>query len=176
MGIAIEAVEAGLKTFRPAFGRSERFTIAGKPAMMLLVKNPVGANQILRLLRSEPGAKCLLLALNDGLADGQDISWVWDADYEGLQGQVKWVVVSGRRAQDMALRLKYAGWFDAAGDGGHAATSTVLPNPERALRTALYRLDPEETLYLLPTYTAMLELRGALSRMGVVRPFWENLP
>ena len=166
-----------MSDFLPAFGRGERFFINGKPAVLLLTKNPTGANQVLRVLQTEPGAKTLIIALNDLLADGEDVSWIWDVDFEALRGQVSWVVASGRRAADMALRLKYAGWFEATDEHQVSpAQLTALPDLEQAVRTAVYRLPPGETLYVLPTYTAMLELRGVLGRMGALRPFWEEEP
>ena len=141
----------------------------------LLIKNPVGANQVLRTIRDEPGEKNVMIALNDLTADGEDVSWIWDVDFEQLAGNTGAVVTSGRRAADMALRLKYAGWFERH-PGARSGTlkPTVLPDLEQALRTALYQLPSGATLYLLPTYTAMLALRRVLSRLGMVRPFWET--
>lgn len=167
LGLPLSALVRAVEGFQPAFGRAERFRIEGKDIIMLLTKNPVGANQVVRLLASIPGRKPMLLALNDLAADGEDISWIWDADYEGLQSQIAWAVIAGRRAEDLALRLKYAGcWGEVF--------PAILNDPEQAFRTAIYRLEPGETLYVLPTYTAMLELRAVLNRMGIVKPFWEE--
>jgi len=180
-GLPLAALPRAMQGFQPAFGRGERFSVGGRRLVMLLAKNPVGANQVIRLLRSIPGKKPMLLALNDLIADGEDVSWVWDADYEGLVDQVDWAVITGRRAEDLALRLKYAGCFDTGRpDSGPGDPSSggwmpaILNDPQRALCTALYRLDPGETLYVLPTYTAMLELRQVLNRMGIALPFWEQ--
>ena len=166
----VQAAEA-LTGFRAVFGRGERLTADGQSAVMLLTKNPVGANQVLRVIAAEPGPKALLLALNDYTADGEDVSWIWDVDYDLLRGQARWVVAAGRRATDLALRLKHAGWFEPP---NAALPLTVLPGLEHAVRTAFYRLAPGQTLYILPTYTAMLELRAVLARMGITRPFWED--
>jgi UDP-N-acetylmuramyl tripeptide synthase len=108
----------------------------------------------------------LLVAINDQFADGTDISWLWDADFERLAGRVAHATVSGTRAADMAVRLKYAG----------VAAARVLAVPElaEALDSALAQLAPGATLYVLPTYTAMLDLRAELARRGWVRPFWED--
>jgi hypothetical protein len=108
----------------------------------------------------------LLVAINDKFADGTDVSWLWDADFERLAGHVAGAVVSGTRAADMAVRLKYAGVDPAL----------VIAEPDlgRALDLALERLPAGATLYTLPTYTAMLELRAELVRRGWARPFWED--
>jgi lipid II isoglutaminyl synthase (glutamine-hydrolysing) len=108
----------------------------------------------------------LLVAINDKHADGTDVSWLWDADFERLAGHVAGAVVSGSRADDMAVRLKYAG---IAPD-----SITTAPDLARALDLALERLPAGATLYALPTYTAMLDLRAELARRGWVRPFWED--
>lgn len=173
--LPLDGATAAIEQVKTAFGRGERFQFQGKSVVMLLIKNPVGANQVLRTICEEPGEKTVMLALNDLTADGEDVSWIWDVDFELLRGTTGAVVTSGRRAADMALRLKYAGWFEQREDG-HNPTSrpTVLPDLEQALRTALYRLPSGATLYLLPTYTAMLALRRILSRLGMVRPFWET--
>jgi UDP-N-acetylmuramyl tripeptide synthase len=108
----------------------------------------------------------LLIAINDRHADGTDVSWLWDADFERLAGRVAGAVVGGTRAADMAVRLKYAG---VAPD-----SITAEPDLAHALDLALERLPAGATLHVLPTYTAMLELRAELVRRGWVRPFWED--
>ena len=171
LDLSLSALSETLEATRPVFGRGERFSLEGKPAVMLLTKNPVGANQVLRTLASEPGQKSLLIALNDGLADGRDVSWIWDVDYELLRGQVSSVIASGNRAADLGMRLKYAELFEAGARESHAV---ALPDLAQAITTAAYRLPEGETLYVLPTYTAMLELRRILTKMGAARPFWEE--
>lgn len=108
----------------------------------------------------------LLIAINDKFADGTDVSWLWDADFEALAGHVAGVTVSGTRADDMAVRLKYA----------DIPAAQIRPVPElpAALDAALAALPPGATLTILPTYTAMLELRDELARRGWVKPFWEH--
>ena len=108
----------------------------------------------------------LLVAINDKHADGTDVSWLWDADFERLAGHVAGAVVSGTRAADMAVRLKYA--------GVEPDSVAVEPDLARAIDVALARLPSGATLYALPTYTAMLELRAEMARRGWVRPFWED--
>ncbi|MSQ10422.1 MAG: DUF1727 domain-containing protein [Dehalococcoidia bacterium] len=159
-----------LHTLQPVFGRADRVQVGDKAIVTLLTKNPVGANQVLRALAAEPGQKALLLALNDGVADGQDVSWIWDVDYELLRGQIARVITSGRRAADMALRLKHAHWFE----GDEAPSLEALPDLQHALQTSLYQLLPGQTLYVLPTYTAMLYLRDIMTRLDMTRPYWQE--
>jgi hypothetical protein len=107
-----------------------------------------------------------LIVINDKTADGTDVSWLWDADFERLAGRVAHVVASGTRAWDMAVRLKYA--------GVETGRIEVVPELGEAVDRVLMSGDQEETLYFLPTYTAMLELREELVARGYLRPFWEN--
>jgi hypothetical protein len=131
-----------------------------------LVKNPVGFNEVLSTLLHEPGPKPLMIVINDKFADGTDVSWLWDVDFELLAGRVSFAVVSGIRAEDMGVRLKYA--------GVNQESIIVEPDLSRALDRALQATPEGETLYLLPTYTAMLEVRGKLSDAGYLSPFWED--
>jgi len=107
-----------------------------------------------------------MIVINDKFADGTDVSWLWDVDFELLAGRTTFAVVSGLRAEDMAVRLKYA--------GVDLDRITVEPDTTRALEQALQRTPRGDTLYLLPTYTAMLEVRGKLAAAGHVSPFWED--
>jgi UDP-N-acetylmuramyl tripeptide synthase len=129
------------------------------------VKNPAGANEVFRTLATQDGDGLdLWMVLNDRIADGRDISWIWDADFETLAPHAGRVVCSGTRAEELALRLKYAG---VAAD--HLEIEAPL---ERGLDRAL-RGDGTRTLYALPTYTALLELRDVLASRGHAPPFWE---
>jgi UDP-N-acetylmuramyl tripeptide synthase len=185
LGVAPAQIRDTLETFSAAFGRIERIDAGGRPVLMALIKNPVGASETVRMLvgGQEMGDRewqmppsptpyppspelHLLIAINDKFADGTDVSWLWDADFERLAGHVAGAVVSGTRAADMAVRLKYA--------GADPALLTSEPDLARALDLALERLPAGATLYALPTYTAMLELRAELARRGWVRPFWED--
>jgi UDP-N-acetylmuramyl tripeptide synthase len=166
LGTPTEAVAHGLVTAEPAFGRGERVLIEGREVLFLLAKNPAGFNEVLRtVLQSEPDP-VVLIAINDLTADGRDISWLWDVDFEMLRDRARAVVVSGLRAEDMALRLKYAG----------VAPERVILERDggRALESARGMLRNGERLYVLPTYTAMLHLRAVLARKGYVRGFWEQ--
>ncbi|HXG41969.1 MAG TPA: MurT ligase domain-containing protein [Dehalococcoidia bacterium] len=165
LGLPWSAMEQGVAAFGGAFGRQERLTVQGRQVQVVLAKNPAGLNQVLRTLCRKPPPLRLALFLNDGLADGRDVSWIWDVDFELLSGRVEWVVASGSRAEDLALRLHYARL------GGELA---VEPRPVAALRLAIGRTPPGGTLQVLPTYTALLRVREVLARWAGSRPFWED--
>jgi lipid II isoglutaminyl synthase (glutamine-hydrolysing) len=201
LGIAPATIAAGLQDARAAFGRAERVSLNGRELHILLVKNPAGANEVLRTLALEPGEHDLLGVLNDNIADGRDVSWIWDADFELLAGRVRSAVCAGTRAAELAVRLKYA--------GVEPERITVQPNLERALAHAAAgtpppsssarpglsasqpprdsRSEPSEPsspssdapspkglppLYALPTYTAMLALRDLLVARGEAPSSW----
>jgi len=157
-------VVAGLEEVAAAFGRAETIAVGGRPLSILLVKNPAGANEVLRTLALEEGELDLLLVLNDNTADGHDVSWVWDADFEVLAPRSRRITCAGTRAHEMALRLKYA--------GVPAERLHVLPDLGDALDAAL--ADGSGALYALPTYTALLALRAELAKRGEVGRFWES--
>jgi lipid II isoglutaminyl synthase (glutamine-hydrolysing) len=163
LGVAPADVKAALEGFGGAFGRVETIAVEGRDVSILLVKNPAGANEVLRTLTLEDGRLDLWVALNDGIADGRDVSWIWDADFELLDGRVRRLTCSGSRAEEMALRLKYAG-VDAEID--------VDRDLGRSLDSAVAALDGGP-LYALPTYTALLELRDLLARRGLA-PRWSE--
>jgi lipid II isoglutaminyl synthase (glutamine-hydrolysing) len=165
LGVSTRDVGAGLASVSPAFGRAERVAIGAHELSILLIKNPAGANEILRTLVLETDELDLLIILNDRTADGRDISWIWDADFEMLAGRVRRVTCAGTRAAELALRLKYAG---LAPD-----RLTVVPALAAALDAALLA-SPDGRLFALPTYTALLELRSELQRRGHVGAFWSR--
>ena len=170
-GVGLDDVVKGIGEFGGAFGRVERIEANDKEAFLLLIKNPVGFNEILRTFVTGAEAKNVLIAINDNDADGRDVSWLWDVDFEMLadaraEGRTNAApfTVSGIRANDMAVRLKYA----------DLPVGEVIPDRAEAIKTALDATPPGETLYVLPTYTAMLEIRKTLSDMGHTHPFWED--
>jgi UDP-N-acetylmuramyl tripeptide synthase len=179
IGIRPSEIAQGLGEFGGAFGRVERVWTGDKEVFLLLVKNPVGFNEILRTFVASPADKAgadtarhVLIAINDNAADGRDVSWLWDVDFEmladaganaGVNGRAEFSV-SGLRAHDMAVRLKYA----------ELPIAFVIPDRKKALQAALDATPSGETLYVLPTYTAMLELRQTLSDLGYTHPFWED--
>jgi len=165
LGLPWSAVEEGVSRFGGAFGRQERLSLRGREVQVVLAKNPAGLNQVLRTLCGRPGRLRLALFLNDGLADGRDVSWIWDVDFELLSGRVAWAVASGSRAEDLALRLHYARI------GGEL---TVERRPVAALHLALERTPPGATLHVLPTYTALLQVREVLARWAGRPRFWEE--
>ena len=132
---------------------------------VLLGKNPAGLNQVLRTVAARGSEKHLLFFLNDGLADGRDISWIWDADYELVQPGAAFALAAGTRAEDLALRLKYAGFGDDV---------PIERETPAALDRALAATPVGGTLYVMPTYTAMLEVRELLAKRGGGKRFWED--
>jgi UDP-N-acetylmuramyl tripeptide synthase len=164
-GVPLELIRRGLESMRAVFGRVETIEVSGKPVSILLVKNPAGANEVLRTLQleSSEGGIDLWLALNDRIADGRDVSWIWDADFELLADGVRRVVCAGTRAPEMALRLKYAGWQQ---DRIQVA-EPIEASLDEAVAAAPNRL------FALPTYTALLELRTLLTHRGLARDYWE---
>jgi UDP-N-acetylmuramyl tripeptide synthase len=163
LGVSLEAIAAGLGMVSAAFGRAERIMIGDRELSILLIKNPAGANEILRTLVLEPGELDLLGILNDRTADGRDVSWIWDADFELLAGRAGRVTCAGTRAAELALRLKYAGVPEAR---LRVVTSVAAAVDEALSSTA------DGRLFALPTYTALLELRDELARRGHVAQFW----
>jgi lipid II isoglutaminyl synthase (glutamine-hydrolysing) len=156
-----------MESMQAVFGRVETVAVAGKDVSILLIKNPAGANEVLRTMLLEAGSEGepdldLWVALNDRIADGRDISWVWDADFELLAGHVRRVTCAGTRAPEMAVRLKYAGIDPEAIE--------VDPEIARSIDRAVDRADGR--LFALPTYTALLELRTLLSKRGLAGKYW----
>jgi UDP-N-acetylmuramyl tripeptide synthase len=166
-----DAIVRGLANVRAAFGRQEVIEFEGRKLMLMLAKNPAGANQVLRLIAAVippdgTGADVAVL-LNDRFADGQDVSWTWDVDYELLTGLVAHCWAGGDRAEDMALRLKYAGWPEPA---------AVERHPADILDQIASQAPNGDTVFVIPTYTAMLDLRAELAHRGAVSRFWEDGP
>jgi UDP-N-acetylmuramyl tripeptide synthase len=165
LGVEPARAVAALADVKAAFGRVETIEVAGVPVSILLIKNPAGANEVLRTLRLEQteGGADLWIALNDRIADGRDISWIWDADFELLAGGVRRVVCAGTRAPELALRLKYAGWQPDA----------IVVEPEIAASLDRAVAEAPGRLFALPTYTALLELRTLLADRGLAREYWQ---
>jgi len=164
LGIEPERIAAALSSARGAFGRVETVPVDGVAVSILLIKNPAGANEILRTLKLEDDEDGidLWIGLNDRIADGRDVSWIWDADFELLAGAVRRVTCAGTRAPELALRLKYAGWPEQA--------LVVEPGIEASLDRAVAAAPGR--LFALPTYTALMELHKLLSARGLAEAFW----
>jgi UDP-N-acetylmuramyl tripeptide synthase len=134
--------------------------------LMLLVKNPAGANEVVRTLVAGGAPRLAVIALNDEIADGRDVSWIWDVDFEPLLEHLERVVVTGQRAAELALRFKYARFDEGAIE--------VEPELGRALDRGLELTPSGGELFVIPTYTAMLGLRRIVTERGFARPYWEE--
>jgi UDP-N-acetylmuramyl tripeptide synthase len=164
LGMTLEDIRRGLESFAAAFGRAEEVAVGGRSVSILLVKNPAGANEVFRTLAAADSGLDVWMVLNDRIADGRDVSWIWDADFETLAPHAARVVCSGTRAEELALRLKYA--------GVSPTRLAVVPPLERGLDHAL-EANGNATLYALPTYTALLELRDVLTDRGHAPRYWQ---
>jgi lipid II isoglutaminyl synthase (glutamine-hydrolysing) len=165
LGVELDGVVAGLERFRAAFGRFERFSAGDRGVLLLLVKNPAGANEAIRTLEEGGVPRTLVVALNDRIADGRDVSWIWDVDFEPLLDRVDRIVATGERAAELALRFAYGGFPRDRLD--------VVPALEEGLDRGLELTGPGGELVVLPTYTAMLALRAIAAERGLARPYWE---
>ena len=165
LGASLDEIQHGLEAFHAAFGRFERIELDGKSLLVLLIKNPAGANEAIRTLLAGEPPGLVLVALNDATADGKDVSWIWDVDFEPLLPALERLVSTGDRAAELALRFKYGGFDEQAIE--------VVPELEAALDRALELTPAGGELIALPTYTAMLALRDIVARRGFVRQYWE---
>jgi len=164
IGLEPEFIADQIRGFRAAFGRQERMEFRGRNLNLVLSKNPAGFNETVRTAVDLAKGNSFLIALNDRKADGTDVSWIWDVDFELMKGRTRVVVPAGNRAHDLAVRFKYAG----------IEATKPETDPGRAL-DALIKATPEgETAHLLCTYTAMLDLRAELVRRGWAKPYWET--
>jgi UDP-N-acetylmuramyl tripeptide synthase len=147
--ITDDHITTALTGFAPAFGRQEEFAVADKKIKVFLSKNPAGFNASLRtVLESKPAA--ILFALNDRIPDGRDVSWIWDVDFETVPKNVE-VVVTGDRVYDMAIRVQYS--------AGEMRKPHVEPDLRHAIKQGLQLTPQGGILYVLSTYSAMLEVR-----------------
>ncbi|GAC1538186.1 MAG: MurT ligase domain-containing protein [Herpetosiphon sp.] len=169
LDIAPSTMRNALETFSAAFGRIERIQVEGQEILLALIKNPIGASETIRMV---VGAATLdqklhlFVLINDKVADGTDVSWLWDADWEQLATVVEHVTVSGTRAGDMAVRIKYAGVPETA--------ISYVQEVAAGFEVAMHHLPNGQTLYILPTYTAMLEIRKDLESRSHAKPFWAD--
>jgi UDP-N-acetylmuramyl tripeptide synthase len=153
-----------LKTFKAAFGRQERIDFRGRHLILVLSKNPAGFNETVRTAVDMAHGRNFILGLNDRKADGTDVSWIWDVDFEQLKGKAKTVIPAGNRAYDLAVRLKYAG----------VVAQPPETDPGKALDALIKNTSEGDTAHVLCTYTAMLDLRAELVRRGWAQPYWET--
>lgn len=166
LSIPDRIIKKSLSGFAPAFGRQEEFKINGKRIKIFLSKNPTGFNQSLKTVISL-GAKNILLVLNDRIPDGRDVSWIWDVDFEMLPNDIL-ITVSGDRVYDLALRIKYSQKSQISSASWRIKSQNqisklkIFENLKQGIDEGLKRINHEETLYILPTYSAMLEIRKIL--------------
>jgi len=166
VGVPLDRAVAAVAAAKGAFGRAETIEAAGRTVRLYLIKNPTGADEVLRVVQGGQQGRDLLTLLSDNAADGHDISWIWDAGFELLAGWEGRVTCGGARAEDMALRLKYAGIEEPV---------VVVPDDVgEAVRRALDGTSIGGTLVIVATYTAMLAARDALARAGHVRQYWRE--
>ena len=166
IGLGPKAAVEALASFRCGFGRMERFDLGKAGTRMMLVKNPTGCNQVIEFLEDSTERFVLVVCLNDRSADGTDVSWIWDADFEGLarmSSRIEQLVVSGDRAGDMRVRIKYAGIPDA-----HIRVERDYE------KLVSWLAEQERPVYIMPTYTAMLELRQTIVHRCGGTDFWEG--
>jgi lipid II isoglutaminyl synthase (glutamine-hydrolysing) len=167
LGASLDEIVGGLGRFSAAFGRFERIAVDGKQLLLLLIKNPAGANEAVRTLVDGRAPRLAVVALNDAIADGRDVSWIWDVDFEPLLGGLDTVVVSGGRAAELALRCKYGGLDESKIE--------VVPDLARALDRGLELTPAGGELVVLPTYTAMLALQRVIAERGLAKKYWERV-
>ena len=166
LGAGLEEITAGLERFSAAFGRFERVLVGEKRLLLLLIKNPAGANEAVRTLVDGGSPDVLVVALNDEIADGRDVSWIWDVDFEPLLPGLRTLVAGGGRAAELALRFRYGGLDEEAIE--------VEPDLEKALDRGLELTSDGAEFVVLPTYTAMLGLQRLLASRGLAKPYWER--
>jgi UDP-N-acetylmuramyl tripeptide synthase len=166
LGASLDEIAEGLGRFSAAFGRFERIPVDEKRLLLLLIKNPAGANEAVRTLVEGRPPRVVVVALNDATADGRDVSWIWDVDFEPLLDGLDRVVATGGRAAELALRFKYGGLPDDAIE--------VEPELARALDRGLELTPAGDELVVLPTYTAMLELQRIVAERGLAKKYWER--
>jgi UDP-N-acetylmuramyl tripeptide synthase len=159
-------VQRVMADLRPAFGRLEEIRAGDRQIVLAFVKNPTSYNATLHEVLRRPGRKRVLAAHSNTAVDGEDFAWLWDVDLEQLAPQLTSLVISGTRAEEVALRYRYA--------GADPEVMNVLPGRSAALHAALTRTPPGEPLYIFAGYTPMRELRGIMQRRGWVPSAWEE--
>ncbi len=146
-GLNQSEIQNALNSYHSVFGRTETRTLNGHKTVIQLIKNPTGASEVLKTVNLNSN---IIIAINDNYADGRDVSWLWDSDFEQLAGAQKPIVVSGKRAYDMALRLKYA--------GVPQEKIIIEPNIKKAVKSVAKSAEKDEKITILPTYTALLKI------------------
>ena len=166
LDVPLDEIRDGLERFGAAFGRFERIAAGDRTVLVLLIKNPAGANEVVRTLALGGPPPLLLVALNDAIADGKDVSWIWDVDLEPLLATTEHMIASGDRAAELGVRCVYGGLDEERLE--------IEPSLERALDRGLALTPPGGELVVLPTYTAMLALQRLVAERGWSKPYWER--
>ena len=156
--IGSEIIKKKISEFSTAFGRFQKTRIKDKQIITMLIKNPAGANEVLRSLALKNNLN-LLVILNDNFADGKDVSWIWDTNWEILEDKTKNIFISGTRRWDMATRIKYSNF--------KLSKKNVYKEINYSISDSVSKLSNNDTLVILPTYTALLEVQKTLSKLGV---------
>ena len=155
MGIEPKIIQEAFNDYETVFGRAEKLNIKGKDVLIQLIKNPIGAGEVLETVNADKNAR-VLIAINDDYADGRDVSWLWDANFEILKNYNNEIVVSGTRAADMAVRLKYAGI--------NKQNICIIDDLKKSIDYSIKETKENEKLYILPTYTALLNMQKFLKK------------
>ena len=163
IGIKSDIIVKSVESFEPRFGRSEVFEYSDKKINIVLVKNPVGFNQGLRIPTFNNQSKCACFLLNDNGADGRDVSWIWDVDFESNFIDCKKILVGGKRKYDMALRLKIA---------GYESEKIEIFDNNKSLFEKIKSCSKCSYVYIYATYTAMIELRRLLAEQKIIDHSW----
>lgn len=159
-GVSPEKIRLGLGYDEKVFGRQEVITIGSKKCTLVLVKNPVGLNQVIDTITLSPNDFSLVCLLNANYADGIDVSWIWDGSYEHLTKRaIPQVLTGGDRREDMTFRLQVAGLAEETIHECANLDDVIAQIPQL----------PTEEVYILATYTAVLQLRQKLIEKGILK-------
>ena len=167
LGSTLDEIAAGLGRFSAAFGRFERIQVGDKRILLLLIKNPAGGNEVVRTLVDGGAPRLAVVALNDGIADGRDVSWIWDVDFEPLLEGLDHVVATGERAAELALRFAYGGLAESRDRG--RAEPRAGPRP----RAGAHRRRTASSSSSRPTLRCSA-CSGSSRGRGLTKPYWEQ--
>lgn len=166
VGIDDKTIIRALETFNGAFGRMEQFTSGDNKINVILVKNPAGFSQTMSFLKSINDDFTMILSLNDNAADGRDISWIWDVDFNNIfeKSNVKDIYVTGKRCYDMAIRVKY--------EGVGERKIKIIENEDYDKLVDIATSQGRD-VYIVPTYTSMMAMRPTIAKRLGGKDFWE---
>ena len=165
-GVQPEEITSTIRSTTAAFGRTEQIMIHGRELNILLAKNPAGANANIETLLLYPNKIHLCVLLNDQVADGRDVSWIWDVDYEKIFQKIETLHIGGERGYDLALRFLYGGF--------ESEKIKVVGGASEVLDDLLAATPEENSIFVLPSYTAMLDFRNELVERNLTHAFWED--